>query len=119
VPAATDSVWVNMIDSVTVFEYELIDFGEVKEGELVYGRFAFTNFANQPLEIDLVSTCQCIEAEWSQGPIQTGQAAEILLKLNTKGEGPEFFKTIDLIFKNEDERGYPYVKQVYMKGQIK
>lgn len=107
-----------MIDSVTVFEYELIDFGKVREGEPVYGRFAFTNYANQPLEIEMVSTCQCMEAEWSKGPIQTGETAEILLQLNTKGEGPDLLKTIDIIFKNEDERGYPYIKQVYIRGKI-
>ena len=107
-----------MIDSVTVFEYEIIDFGSVREGEPVYGRFAFSNFANQALEIELVSACECIEADWSQGPIESTQAAEILFKLNTKNEGLEINKTLDIIFKNTDENGYPYIKQVYVKGKV-
>lgn len=96
----------------------MIDFQNIKEGEPVYGRFAFSNSSNDTLEIELVSACDCIETEWSQGPILPDQAGEILFKFNSKGEKGDVFKTLDIIFKNTDEKGYPVVKQVYVKGQV-
>lgn len=100
------------------FEFEMIDFQNIREGEPVYGRFAFSNAGPDTLEIELVSACECIEAEWSQGPIHPNQAGEILFKFNSKGEKGDIFKTLDVIFKNTDERGYPVVKQVYLRGKI-
>jgi len=96
----------------------LIDFGSVREGEPVFGRFAFANYAEVPLEIEMVSTCDCIESDWSIGPILPNQLGEVLLKFNSKGEGPDVMKTIDLIFKNVDDKGYPLIKQLYLKGKI-
>jgi hypothetical protein len=100
------------------FEFEMIDFQNIKEGEPVYGRFAFSNGSSDTLEIELVSACNCMEIEWSQGPILPQQGGEILFKFNSKGEKGDVFKTLDIIFKNTDERGYPVVKQVYLKGKV-
>lgn len=101
------------------FEYEMIDFGSVNEGEPVYGRFAFFNAGPDTLEIEMVSACDCIEAEWSKGTIIPEQQAEILLKFKSTGEVGDVFKTLDVIFKNTDEKGYPLVKQLYLKGEVK
>lgn len=101
------------------FEYEMIDFGSVTEGEPVYGRFAFSNAGPDTLEIELVSACDCIELEWSKGVILTDQQGEILLKFKSAGEAGAVLKTLDVIFKNTDEKGYPLVKQLYLKGEVK
>jgi Protein of unknown function (DUF1573) len=96
----------------------MIDFGPIKEGETVHGRFAFSNLSNTPLEIEIVSACECITPEWTGGSIEPGKTGEILVAFNSKDQEKEVFKTIDVIFKNSDAQGYPLVKQLYLKGKI-
>jgi hypothetical protein len=118
IPPSESGNWQNPVDSEVRFEYEMIDFGQAKKGEAVYGRFAFSNVGQQDLVIELVSTCECIRAEWSQGPIGPGQMGEIILLLDTTNEAADLFKTIDLIFVNVGPDGYPLVKQLYLKGKV-
>jgi hypothetical protein len=81
--------------------------------------FAFTNIGQQELEIELVSTCDCIIAEWQASAISPGKTSYITIEFQSVKEdfGP-FRKSVDLIFKNTDEEGYPLVKQLYLIGQI-
>jgi hypothetical protein len=113
------AAWVNPIDTMTHFEFEMINFGVAKKGESVYGRFAFSNVGKTPLEIEMVSTCECIAAVWSEGPIKPGQMGEIILELDTSKEDPEITKTMDIIFHNTSANGYQLVKQLYITGKLK
>ena len=100
------------------FEFEMVDFQQIKKGEPVYGRFAFSNAHTDSIEIEMVSACDCIEVEWSKGPILPHQNGEILFKYYSKDDAGDIFKTLDIILKNTDEKGYPIVKQVYLKGTV-
>lgn len=100
------------------FGYEMVDFGSIKEGESVYGRFAFSNESALTIEIEFVSACDCMETDYTKSGIAPGEVGEIIFRFDGKGEGPEVFKTIDVLLKNTDSRGYPLVKQLYLKGKI-
>jgi Protein of unknown function (DUF1573) len=100
------------------FEYEMINFGVVRKGESVYGRFAFANIGQEALQIEMVSTCECIVAEWSEGLIEPGQLGEVILMLDTSKEDPAVLKTLDIIFHNTGSNGYQLVKQLYVTGKL-
>lgn len=99
----------------------MIEFTQIKKGEATVGRFTFLNVSpTDSLDIEIVSACNCIAPEWTAGPIPPGKQGEIVFELDTQNEAPgPFFKTLDVIFKNTDARGYPLVAQVYVKGEIK
>jgi Protein of unknown function (DUF1573) len=86
---------------------------------VVQTHFAFTNIGALELEIDLVSTCDCIVAEWEDSTIAPGKTSYIVVQFSSEKEDyGRFRKSVDLIFKNTDEEGYPLVKQVYLVGEV-
>ena len=111
-------LWNNPADSLLRFDDELLLFGEAEEGDEVLADYIFTNIGRIPLEIDLVSACDCIKVDWPRGEIAPGEAARIETVFNTAGRPGETEKTIDVIFKNTDKQGYPLVKQVKLKGKV-
>jgi hypothetical protein len=48
------------------FDKKLIDLGAVKKGEKREMTINFLNAGNQPIEIELVSSCECTTLEWPQ-----------------------------------------------------
>jgi hypothetical protein len=100
------------------FDDETLVFGEAQEGDEVLAEFIFTNIGRDTVEIDLVSACDCIRAEWPREPIFPGESALISTIFDTKGWAGERHKTIDIIFKNTDSSGYPWVKQVALDGTV-
>ena len=97
----------------------MVSFEQIKKGEAVIGRFAFSNISQETLEIELVSTCDCIISDWTTDPILPNQMGEVLFKLDTAQEDlGALFKHVDVIFKNTDTKGYPLVKQLYVKALL-
>lgn len=88
------------------------------EGDEILAEYVFTNIGTDALEIELVSGCQCIRAEWPKELILPREGAQINVFFDTKGWLGEQNKTIDVIFKNTDFNGYPLVKQVYLRGKV-
>lgn len=93
-------------------------FGEAEAGDEILAAYIFTNIGTGPLEIDIVSACDCIRTDWPRGEILPGEAAKITALFDTTGRAGETEKTLDVIFKNTDFNGYPLVKQVVLKGKI-
>lgn len=93
-------------------------FGEAQEGDEILAEYIFTNIGISKLEIELISTCDCITVEWPQEEILPGEAALIKAVYNTTGRVGEGDKILDVIFKNTDFNGYPLVKQILLKGKI-
>lgn len=120
--AALDTVapvWDNPVDKETKFNAEILGFDEVREGVMVKAEFIFDNIGSRPLEIDLVSACECMNIKWPKGEIKPGESGLIEIDFNTRSYKGDITKDIDVIFKNTDDRGYPLVKQVKMVGVIK
>ncbi len=111
-------IWANPVDSEIRFDDEILLFGEAEEGDEILAEFIFTNIGTRPLELELVSACDCIRVEWPNGEILPGEAAQVTAAFDTTGRAGEKEKTLDVIFKNRDFNGYPLVKQVMLKGTI-
>jgi hypothetical protein len=116
-PFCTDS-FVNPADSIILFDMELIDFGEMTQGEVLSVQFAFLNAGKDSLEIDLVSACDCMDVEWTEQPVAPGGRGIVEILFDTKDNPGEQKKDIDLIFKNTDARGYPLVRRAVLKGRV-
>lgn len=112
------TVWANPADAEIRFDDEVMTFGEAVAGDEILADYIFTNIGTNPLEIEIVSACDCIRVDWPRGEILPGEAAQITAIFDTTGRAGESEKTLDVIFKNTDFNGYPLVKQVILKGKI-
>ena len=93
-------------------------FGEAQDGDEILAEYIFTNIGTSRLEIELVSACDCIRTDWPRGEILPGEAIQITAIYDTSGRVGESEKILDVIFKNTDFNGYPFVKQVFLKGKV-
>jgi Protein of unknown function (DUF1573) len=57
---------------VMTFDKKTIDFGKIKTGERPEVTYNFTNTGNAPLDIDIVSGCDCTELDWTRSTVQPG-----------------------------------------------
>ena len=58
---------------VMKFDKKTIDFGKIKTGERPEVTYNFTNTGDAPLDIDLVSGCDCTELDWTRSTVQPGE----------------------------------------------
>lgn len=98
-----------------VFEEEVFDFGEVKEGAVVKHTYHFTNTGKMPLIISNArSTCGCTVPSWPEEPIGPGEKGKIEVEFNTKGKTENQSKPITITANT-----YPASTRVFMKGYVK
>jgi len=102
---------------IAKFEYSSLDLGKVEQGSKIEGSFPFTNISNQPIEIDLVSTCECTEAKWTRGPIQPGDSGAINFIFDSSKKDENEPVDVDVIFLNvnpkTDNPYAAYLQYVY------
>lgn len=93
------------------FEKELIHLGKVKRGDSRKFDFVFTNTGIDPIEIDIISSCDCTTLDWPRKPIKPGQKGTINVTFDsTKKEISETID-IDIYLKNIDPKtGYRTLK---------
>ena len=97
------------------FDQTSIDFGEVKEGDVVKRTFNFTNTGKIPLLITAAkSTCGCTVPDWPKEAIAPGKSGKIDVKFNTDDK-PNYQSKPISIFANT----YPNKTVVYLKGRVK
>jgi peptidoglycan-associated lipoprotein len=48
------------------FDKRMVELGTVRKGDKKEMSFTFTNVGNQPIEIELVTSCECTTLEWPQ-----------------------------------------------------
>ena len=90
------------------FENTHIDLGAISKGtrqEMVY---YFTNISNEEVQIDLVSSCECTDVEWSGLGIKPGEKSSIKATFDSSKKDKIETIDIDVILKNTDpESGNP------------
>ncbi len=84
------------------WDQKTIHLGQVVKGETPKSRFTFTNISNQNIEIDLVSTCDCTEAQWTMGIIQPREKGTIDFVFLSDEKDREETIDIDVYFVNID-----------------
>lgn len=78
---------------VMTFDKKTIDFGKIKTGDRPEVTYNFTNTGNAPLDIDIVSGCDCTELDWTRSTVQPGEKGFIKAVFNSKKAEPEDHKT--------------------------
>lgn len=93
------------------FDKELIHLGKVKKGDSRKFDFTFTNTGIDPIEIDIISSCDCTTLDWPRKSIKPGQKGTINVTFDsTKKEISETID-IDIYLKNLDPKtGYRILK---------
>ncbi len=102
---------------IAKFDTWHIDLGQVTHGSKIDSAFTFTNTTDQPIQIDLVSTCECTEATWTRGPIAPGKTGSINFVFDSSKKEENDPVDVDVIFLNvnpkTDNPYAAYLQYVY------
>jgi Protein of unknown function (DUF1573) len=106
---------------VMTFDKKLFDFGKIKMGDTPSITYTFTNTGNAPLDIDIVTGCDCTELDWTRSTVAVGEKGFISAKYNSNKAEEEDHKKqlekfVDIILKQtHPSNGYPLVESLKFK----
>jgi len=90
------------------FVAEQIELGNISKGQKVSGSFEYTNISDESVFIDLVSTCECTDAKWSEEEIKAGESGSIDFIFDTNKKDDNEPVDVDVILRNTDKDGNPF-----------
>jgi hypothetical protein len=106
---------------VMTFDKKMFDFGKIKMGDTPSITYTFTNTGNAPLDIDIVTGCDCTELDWTRTTVAVGEKGFISAKYNSNKAEEEDHKKqlekfVDIILKQtHPSNGYPLVESLKFK----
>lgn len=101
------------------FDNKMIDFGKVKKGEKRSHIYNFKNTGDEPIEIDIVTACECTKVDWTRGKIMPGDSGKINADFDSKEKDESETITITIVLKNTDKKmGYPIIEEVKFKYEL-
>ncbi|MCB0400958.1 MAG: DUF1573 domain-containing protein [Flavobacteriales bacterium] len=103
-------------DMLPYFEFveEVIDFGQITQGEVVSTAFRFKNVGRSDLIISSAQgSCGCTVPEWPKEPIKPGAEATIKVTFNSNGKSGKQNKTVTLVANT-----IPNTKVIALKGEV-
>ncbi|MEQ8908866.1 MAG: DUF1573 domain-containing protein [Vicingaceae bacterium] len=96
------------------FEEEVIDFGEISQGEKVARQYTFTNTGKSNLIIaNAKGSCGCTVPRYPKQPIKPGQKGVIEVVFDSNGKEGRIHKTITLLANTVPNR-----KVLAIKGEV-
>lgn len=96
------------------FEEDVIEFGEIVQGEKVKRNFVFENTGKSALIISNASgSCGCTVPVWPKEPIQPGEKGEIEVVFDSHGKQGRQHKTVTLVANT-----VPNTKVIAIKGDV-
>ncbi len=104
---------------IMTFDKKMVDMGTVKKGEKRETFFEFTNTGDVPLEIDLISACDCTTTDYPRRAIAPGEKGRIdVIFDSTEKEASEVID-IDIFLKQfDEEKGMPFMEMVQYKFEL-
>ncbi len=88
-----------------LFDKELVELGRVKKGEKREMSYSFTNIGNQPIEIELISSCECTTLEWPQFRVfKPGEKGTIKATFDSSEKEISETTDIEIILKQHDPK---------------
>lgn len=82
------------------FSKRSVDFGKVKKGEKREFTYTFTNHGTVPLEVDLISSCDCTTIHFDYKPYRPGETGLVKVVFDSaEKDGPETVE-IEILLKN-------------------
>jgi Protein of unknown function (DUF1573) len=106
---------------VMSFDKKLHDFGTIKMGDTPSIVYNFTNTGDIPLNIEIVTGCDCTELDWTRTEVAPGEKGFISAKYNSNKAEEEDHKKqlekfVDIILKQtHPSNGYPIVESLKFK----
>lgn len=101
------------------FETRMHDMGLVKKGEVKEYTFHFTNAGEVPLEIDLVSVCECTSYELGPSTLKPGEKGWIKIIFDSNKRDESDTSDVDFYLKNIDpELDAPIFERVKFKYEL-
>jgi hypothetical protein len=96
---------------------KLVDLGTVRKGEKKEMSFQFTNTGNQPIEIELVSSCECTTLEYPQfRTFKPGEKGGIRATFDSSQKDESETIDVDVILRQVDPKtGNPVTYQLKYK----
>ena len=99
---------------VIEFEEDVMDFGEISQGEKVKRIYRFTNTGKSDLIIsDAKGSCGCTVPRWPKQPIKPGQSGDIEVVFDSNGKQGRQHKTVTLIANTK-----PNTTVIALKGDV-
>ena len=99
------------------FDKEKVSLGRVRKGTKKSTTYKFQNTGDEPVEIELITSCDCTTVTWDEGKIyQPGEMGEIKITFDSTKKNKSETIDVDVILRNNDpETGYPmvYILQFY------
>ena len=101
------------------FDNKLVDFGQVKKGEKRNHVYNFTNNSDEPVEIEIITACECTKVEWTRGKIQPGASGKITADFDSTQKDASETIAITIVLENKDKKmGYPVIEEVKFKFDL-
>ncbi len=103
------------------FDKKMVDFGQIKMGDTPSTVYNFTNTGDAPLDIEIITGCDCTELDWTRSTVEPGQKGFVSAKYNSnKAEEDDHKKPlekyVDIVLKQKHPaNGYPLVESVKFK----
>ena len=70
------------------FEKKVVDFGNLKVGDVKVVTITYKNIGKKPLILDdVIASCDCTEVEWSKAPVMPGKTGTIKATYTAKNTG--------------------------------
>ncbi len=87
------------------FDKKFVDLGTVRKGEKREMTFGFMNKGNQPIEIEMVSSCECTTLDWPQGKVfKPGEKGSIHAVFDSSQKEASETTDIEIILKQTDPK---------------
>jgi hypothetical protein len=106
---------------IMTFDKKLHDFGTIKMGDQPMIVYNFTNTGDAPLDIEIITGCDCTELDWTRSTVAPGEKGFVSAKYNSnKAEEDDhkkqWDKYVDIILKQKHpSNGYPLVESLKFK----
>jgi hypothetical protein len=106
---------------IMTFDKKLVDFGQIKMGDTPSTVYNFTNTGDAPLDIEIITGCDCTELDWTRSTVEPGQKGFVSAKYNSNKAEEEDHKKqlekfVDIILKQtHPSNGYPLVESLKFK----
>lgn len=87
------------------FDKKMVELGAVRKGEKKEMSYSFTNTGNIPIEIELISSCECTTLEWPQYKVfKPGEKGTIKALFDSKDKEISETTDIEIILKQADPK---------------
>lgn len=98
---------------VMKFKSRMIPLGKVKKGDKRSFKYEFTNIGDTPLQISLVSACDCTTTDYSTDPVPPGKSGVIKVIFDSTDKDESEVIDVDVILENVDPAtDYPIIEQL-------